>query len=81
MGVRGDGACSIACGWNARSTTAGWPTRMVPWQQRNDALGLIRLTPVVLRRAGLPMPTAVKTLDAIHLSERACCSRSSVRAT
>lgn len=32
------------------------------------ALGLIRLTPVVLRRAGLPMPTAVKTLDAIHLA-------------
>lgn len=32
------------------------------------AIGLIRLTPVVLRRASLPMPTSVKTLDAIHLA-------------
>ena len=32
------------------------------------AIGVIRLTPAVLRRAGLPMPTFVKTLDAIHLA-------------
>lgn len=32
------------------------------------AIGLIRLTGAVLRRAGLPMPTSVKTLDAIHLA-------------
>ena len=32
------------------------------------AIGLIRLTPAVLRRAGQPMPTVVKTLDAIHLA-------------
>ncbi|MCY4661456.1 MAG: type II toxin-antitoxin system VapC family toxin [Acidobacteria bacterium] len=32
------------------------------------AVGLIRLTRVVLRRAGLPLPTSVKTLDAIHLA-------------
>lgn len=32
------------------------------------AIGVIRLTPDVLRRAGQPMPTVVKTLDAIHLA-------------
>ena len=32
------------------------------------AIGSIRLTAAVLRRAGQPMPTAVKTLDAIHLA-------------
>ena len=32
------------------------------------AIGTIGLTPEVLRRAGQPMPTVVKTLDAIHLS-------------
>lgn len=32
------------------------------------AIGTIRLTPEVLRRAGQPMPTVVKTLDAIHLA-------------
>ena len=32
------------------------------------AIGVIRLTPAVLRRAGQPMPTFVKTLDAIHLA-------------
>ncbi len=32
------------------------------------AIGLIRLTPEVLRRAGQPMPTLVKTLDAVHLA-------------
>ena len=32
------------------------------------AIGLIRLTPRVLRRAGQPMRTTVKTLDAIHLA-------------
>lgn len=31
------------------------------------AIGVIRLTSQVLRRAGQPMPTVVKTLDAIHL--------------
>ena len=33
-----------------------------------QAIGSIRLTAAVLRRAGQPMPTAVKTLDAIHLA-------------
>ncbi|MDE0627136.1 MAG: PIN domain-containing protein [Bryobacterales bacterium] len=32
------------------------------------AIGAIRLTAEVLRRAGQPMPTVVKTLDAIHLA-------------
>ena len=32
------------------------------------AIGVIRLTDEVLRRAGQPMPTVVKTLDAIHLA-------------
>ena len=32
------------------------------------AIGVIRLTSAVLRRAGQSMPTAVKTLDAIHLA-------------
>jgi predicted nucleic acid-binding protein len=32
------------------------------------AIGVIRLTPAVLRRAGQPMPTFVNTLDAIHLA-------------
>lgn len=32
------------------------------------AIGVIPLTRPVLHRAALPMPTAVKTLDAIHLS-------------
>ena len=32
------------------------------------AIGAIPLTRPVLHRAGLPMPTAVKTLDAIHLA-------------
>ena len=32
------------------------------------AVGCIRLTRPVLRRTALPMATAVKTLDAIHLS-------------
>lgn len=32
------------------------------------SLGRIRLTRAVLRRAALPMPTIVKTLDAIHLA-------------
>ena len=32
------------------------------------AIGSIRLTAAVLRRAGQPMPAAVKTLDAIHLA-------------
>ena len=31
-------------------------------------LGTLRVTPAVLRRAALPMATAVKTLDAIHLA-------------
>ena len=31
-------------------------------------VGRIRLTRVVLRRASLPMATAVKTLDALHLA-------------
>jgi predicted nucleic acid-binding protein len=30
--------------------------------------GLVRMTPTIVRRASLPMPTAVKTLDAIHLA-------------
>ena len=33
-----------------------------------QAIGSIRLTAAVLRRAGQPMPAAVKTLDAIHLA-------------
>ncbi len=32
------------------------------------AIGVIGLTSKVLRRAGQPMPTVVKTLDAIHLA-------------
>ena len=32
------------------------------------SIGLISLTRAVLRRAALPMPTVVKTLDAIHLA-------------
>jgi predicted nucleic acid-binding protein len=32
------------------------------------AIGRIRVTRPVLRRAALPMPTVVKTLDAIHLA-------------
>ena len=32
------------------------------------AIGAIPLTRPVLHRAALPMPTAVKTLDAIHLA-------------
>ena len=32
------------------------------------AIGVMRLTPAVLRRAGQPMPTFVKTLDALHLA-------------
>ena len=32
------------------------------------AIGSIRLTAAVLRRAGQPMPTVVKTLDALHLA-------------
>ena len=32
------------------------------------ALGVIRLTSAVLRRAGQSMPTVVKTLDALHLA-------------
>lgn len=31
-------------------------------------ISLIEITPEVLRRASQPMPTAVKTLDAIHLA-------------
>ena len=33
-----------------------------------SAMGRVRLSPTILRRATLPMPTAVKTLDAIHLT-------------
>ena len=32
------------------------------------AISAVRLTAEVLRRAGQPMPTVVKTLDAIHLA-------------
>jgi len=32
------------------------------------AISLIEITPEVLRRASQPMPTVVKTLDAIHLA-------------
>lgn len=32
------------------------------------AFGVVRVTPAVLRRAALPMPTVMKTLDAIHLA-------------
>ena len=32
------------------------------------ALGVVRLTSAVLRRAGQSMPTVVKTLDALHLA-------------
>ena len=32
------------------------------------SLGRIDITRTVLRRASLPMPTAVKTLDAVHLA-------------
>jgi predicted nucleic acid-binding protein len=32
------------------------------------AIGRVRLTRAVLRRAALPMPTVVKTLDALHLA-------------
>ncbi len=31
-------------------------------------LGYVPFTPLVLRRASMPMPTIVKTLDAIHLT-------------
>ena len=33
-----------------------------------SALGRVDVTRTVLQRAGLPMPTAVKTLDALHLA-------------
>ncbi len=33
-----------------------------------SSVGQIRLTRIVLRRASLPMATAVKTLDALHLA-------------
>jgi hypothetical protein len=33
-----------------------------------EALGQIALTKTVLRRAAMPMPTVVKTLDALHLA-------------
>ena len=33
-----------------------------------QSIGRVSLTPAVLRRASLPMPTVVKTLDAIHLT-------------
>jgi predicted nucleic acid-binding protein len=33
-----------------------------------QSIGFIELTQAVLRRAGAPMPTVVKTLDAIHLA-------------
>ncbi len=33
-----------------------------------DSIGIIGLGKAVLRRAALPMPTVVKTLDAIHLA-------------
>ena len=33
-----------------------------------EAIGMIRLSRPVLQRAALPLATAVKTLDAIHLS-------------
>lgn len=36
-----------------------------------DALELVELTRVVLRRAGQPMPAPLGTLDAIHLSTAA----------
>ncbi len=36
--------------------------------QIEKALGWIRLTPPVLRRAGQPMAVALRTLDALHLS-------------
>jgi len=36
--------------------------------QLERSIGQISLTRKVLRRAALPMPTAVKTLDAIHLA-------------
>lgn len=32
------------------------------------SIGFIRLEPAVLRRASQPMPTVVKTLDAVHLA-------------
>jgi len=32
------------------------------------SFGVVRVTRAVLRRASLPMPTLVKTLDAIHLA-------------
>lgn len=32
------------------------------------AFGIVRITRGILRRASLPMPTVVKTLDAIHLA-------------
>ena len=33
-----------------------------------QAIGAVPVTRPVLQRAGMPMPTAVKTLDAIHLA-------------
>lgn len=30
--------------------------------------GVVRVTPAILRRASLPMPTVVETLDAIHIA-------------
>ncbi|HSF18795.1 MAG TPA: type II toxin-antitoxin system VapC family toxin [Vicinamibacteria bacterium] len=33
-----------------------------------ESLAFIRLTPAVLHRASLPMATAVRTLDALHLA-------------
>ena len=69
------GGRSIACGWNARLTMADWPTRHGALAATERSIGLIRLTGAVLRRAGLPMPTSVKTLDAIQSGERVAARR------
>jgi predicted nucleic acid-binding protein len=37
-------------------------------QSIEETLGFIRLTPIVLQRASLPMATAVRTLDALHIA-------------
>ena len=37
-------------------------------QKMEASVGRILLSPAILHRASLPMPTAVKTLDALHLA-------------
>lgn len=41
-----------------------------------DSIAFVSLAPIVLDRASAPMPTVVKTLDAIHLASALLCRES-----